>query len=129
MAKRKKESQSFGKMSFDDILNLAPEKFRELMKAEETAYYHELKDMGDSLYPGYNFEEKVRFWEAVLNRQMRRQAESGLDEYAIYSPSWYVAIKRIEPAFDEIMDKVFEQPGFHEWSRQEYFKRIQHTRS
>lgn len=124
MANSKKKDLSLAKMPFEEIQGLSPEKFKALMKAGEKAYYRELKDIGDPLYPGYTLEEKINFWAHTLNRQMRRQSESGLDEYLIYSPDWYKAIKRLEPAFDEIMDKVFEQPGFQEWRKEEYLKRI-----
>jgi hypothetical protein len=75
-------------------------------------------------YPRFSFDERVAHWCGVLFRNMRWQAESGLDPYAIYSPEWYEDVKATEPAFDEIMNDVFSKFWKDVWSRDEYLKRI-----
>jgi hypothetical protein len=78
----------------------------------------------ETTYPGLSFDEKVGFWTGETHRQMRWQAESGLDPYAIFTPSSYEWMKEKEPSIDEIMDKAFADFLAWEWNKEEYLKRI-----
>ncbi len=114
----------FQGMSFEEISRMPNKEFVKKMELAQQNYYSGLKDLGDPAYGGYSPEQKIGFWEISLNRQMRRQVESGLDEYAIFNADWYNAIKRLEPEIDSIMDRVFKRPAFAGWNKQEYLKRI-----
>ena len=75
-------------------------------------------------YPYYSIEKKIGYWSGTINQQMRWQAESGLNEYAIFSPRWYKWAKEQEPEFDKIIDEVFKRFLAWEWDKNEYLKRI-----
>jgi len=100
--------------NFDYFLNYIDENRKAAEKSERE-------------YGSLNYEERVKYWSGTLHREMRWQAESGLDPYAIYDLEWYENIKKIEPDIDSIMDKIFTSywntTGGH-WSKEEYLKRI-----
>jgi hypothetical protein len=75
-------------------------------------------------YLNKSFEEKAKYWSGRLHGQMRNQVEWCLDEYSIFTPEWYAAVKRHEPDFDSIMDYVFENFWANYWDKKEYLKRI-----
>lgn len=78
-------------------------------------------------YPIFSSEEKIKFWSGSLHRDMRWQAESGLDPYAIYNVDWYNEVKKIEPDIDFIMDEIFNRYWSStggQWDKEEYLKRI-----
>lgn len=114
------------KLTSEEILKLSKEDFIKYMEAIKVEQYGKIKDVGDPNYINYSFDEKIGFWCENLNKQMRLQAEKGLDEYIIFNSLWYEAMNRIEPDLDKIMDKVFERfLSFKwEWSKKEYLKRI-----
>lgn len=91
-------------------------------KKQEVANQH----FEEQVYPNMTFEEKVKYWSGTLHTQMRWQAESGLDEYAIYTPEWYQSTKTHEPQFDKIMEEVIRKYWGvgADWDEQEYYKRI-----
>ena len=120
----KENSNPFEGLSFEEITHLPNEEFIKKMELAKHNYFSGLEDLGDPAYKGYSPEQKIAFWETSLNKQMRRQVESGFDEYAIFSVDWYQAIKRLEPGIDSIMAQVFDSPGFSGWEKEEYLKRI-----
>lgn len=113
-------------LTSEEILKLSKEDFIKYMEQIKEGQYKKIKGIEDPNYVNYDFDEKVGYWCETLNKQMRLQAEKGLDEYAIFSPSWHKTIKRIEPDFDYIMNKVFEKflTFQWEWNKEEYLKRI-----
>ena len=121
---RKKPKKLLKEIRLEDINNLSNEEFVALMTGLQKDHADKMTDLGDPNYESYTIGEKINFWETSLNRQMRRQAEAGLNEYAIFSFDWYRAIKKLEPQFDYIMDQVFMRFSFSEWKKEEYLKRI-----
>ena len=115
------------KLTSEEILKLPKEDFVKYMEESTKEYYQNLVDLDDKNYSQYSIEEKIGFWCEDLNRQMRRQIESGLDPYSIFKRDWYLAMKRLEPEFDNIMDKVFDKFFYYNWNwkKEEYLKRIQ----
>ncbi|HEY9007691.1 MAG TPA: hypothetical protein VIM75_16240 [Ohtaekwangia sp.] len=110
----------------EEILSLSKEDFIKYMEESKKAYYRKLSDVVDSDYDKFTLEEKIKFWYESLNRHMRLQDEKGLNPYLIFSSDWYNAIKRIEPNFDMIIDKVFEEFKLLQfgWSKDEFLKSI-----
>jgi hypothetical protein len=76
------------------------------------------------VYPKFSFEEKVSHWAGTLDRRMRWNADSGADEYAIFSAKWYATTKEDEPDIDRIIDSIFET-HWKDRNKAEYLKRIQ----
>jgi hypothetical protein len=113
-------------LTSEEILKLSKEDFIKYMEQVRNEQYEKMKGVEDPNYEYYDFDKKVGYWCETLNKQMRLQVEKGLDEYIIFNPFWYKAIKRIEPDIDNIMNKVFEKfSSFQwEWSKEEYLKRI-----
>ena len=100
---------------------------KELIKRMKEAFYKEIKAISSfwqDIYPAMNKEEKIAYWSDSINQQLRWQAESGLDPYAIFNPDWYANSLNKEPEFDEIIDVAFREFLSWEWSKQEYLKRI-----
>jgi len=100
--------------NFDYFLNYIKENKKAVEKSENE-------------YKLLTYEERVKYWSGTLHREMRWQAESGLDPYAIYTSEWYKRIKTIEPEIDSIMDKIFSSQWNTtggEWSKEEFLKRI-----
>ena len=60
-------------------------------------------------YAAKNFAERAAYWASAILRQMRRQSESGLDEYAAFTPEWYEFANAREPDFDKILSFIFER--------------------
>lgn len=60
-------------------------------------------------YAAKNFEERAAYWASMMFRHMRWQSESGLDEYAGFTPEWYEFAVRREPEFDKILSFIFER--------------------
>jgi len=101
-------------------INNIPEWVQDLLSEEDK--FFKIK------YPSLSFDDKVAFWSGSLHRQMRWQAESGLDPYAIYNAQWYNDVKKIELNIDSIMNHVFDRywsSTGSEWSKEEYLKRTQ----
>ena len=113
-------------LSSEEILNLSKEDFIEYMVESRREYYGKLLDVGDPNYDKYTLEEKVKFWYENLNHHMKLQDEKGLNPYLIFNSDWYNAIKRIEPNFDVIIDKAFEEFKLLQfgWSKDEFLKSI-----
>jgi hypothetical protein len=59
-----------------------------------------------------------------MNQQMRWQAESGLDEYAGYSPEWRANRLRFEPNLDRLIHDAFKRYLSWEWDYDEYCRRV-----
>lgn len=114
------------KLTSEEILKLPKEEFIKYMEQLEEERYNNMQNLGYPNYENCNFNEKVNLWCEELNKSMRNQAESGLDEYSIFKPIWYHTMKRLEPDFDLIIDKVFEKFSLYnwEWNKGEYLKRI-----
>jgi hypothetical protein len=113
-------------LTSEEILNLPKAEFIQYMKELEEEKYSNMKNLGYPNYDTYSFNDKVNLWCEELNSTMRNQAASGLDEYLVFKPIWYKTMKRLEPDFDLIIDKVFEKFKLYqwEWSKEEYLKRI-----
>jgi hypothetical protein len=62
-------------------------------------------------YRAKNFEQRAAYWASMMFRHMRWQSESGLDEYAGFTPEWYDHAKNRDPEFDEILSFIFERYG------------------
>lgn len=60
-------------------------------------------------YAAKNFEERAAYWASTMFRHMRWQSESGLDEYAGFTPEWYEFGKRRDPEFDKILSFIFRR--------------------
>jgi hypothetical protein len=69
-------------------------------------------------YAAKTFEDRAAYWAASIHRHMRWQSESGLDEYAGFTPEWYELAKRREPEFDKILSFMFERYK-HEFAYQD----------
>jgi hypothetical protein len=113
-------------LTSEEILKLPKAEFIQYMKKTEEEKYNNMKDLGYPNYDTYNFDDKVNLWCEELNSVMRNQATSGLDEYLVFKPIWYITMKRLEPDFDLIIDEVFEKFKIYqwEWSKEKYLKRI-----
>jgi len=109
----------------DNNLSKEEMKILEEMKSNWKKNIIDEKLFWRDIYPKYSFDEKVSYWSQTLNQQMRWQAESGLDEYTIFSRDWYISVKGIEPNIDRIIAMSFEKFLSWEWSQNEYLKRIQ----
>ncbi|HLO89428.1 MAG TPA: hypothetical protein VK203_31075 [Nostocaceae cyanobacterium] len=59
-------------------------------------------------YAQMSLEEKKAYWLRNVMLQMRFQDESGLDEYAFFTPENYAEWLATEPDFDQILDFVIE---------------------
>ena len=59
-------------------------------------------------YAAKSFAERAAYWASSMFRHVRWQSESGLDEYAGFSPEWYEFAKSREPDFDKILAFIFE---------------------
>ena len=110
--------------SYEELSILSPEQLIALMQEQSDEMENKADNFWKKEYKKFSFEQKVDYWAGELNRQMRWQAESGLDEYAIFTPSWYKNIKSKESSFDKIMDKVFDKYLSWEWDKASYLKRI-----
>lgn len=77
-----------------------------------------------TIYPKYTFDERIRYWAGTLRQQMRFQAESGLDEYAMFNKGWYEWVKGKEPDFDTVIETAFKNYLSPDWSYEEFLKRI-----
>lgn len=79
-------------------------------------------------YAAKNFDERAAYWAAMMLRHMRRQGESGLDEYAGFTPEWYEFAKQRDPEFDEILSYIFERDKgefeYQDYSTNEIRRRI-----
>lgn len=62
-------------------------------------------------YPLFSDEEKISYWGAGLHRGMRWQAESGYDEYAIYTQHWLEGVLAQEPRFMELLPNIYSLWG------------------
>jgi hypothetical protein len=60
-------------------------------------------------YAAKNFEERAAYWASGMLRQMRRQSESGLDEYAAFTPAWHESARSREPEFDKMLSFIFQR--------------------
>ncbi len=110
-----------------ELLNLSPTELSALFDIEREIENEKALKFENKEYPMFSFDEKVKFWSGNLHRQMRWQAESGLDPYAIYDLDWYKSVKEKEPYIDAIMNEVFDKYWSStggEWSKEEYLKRI-----
>ena len=114
------------KLTSEEILKLSKEDFIKYMEISSENHYQNLTDLGDDNYRHYSHEEKINFWCENINMQMRQQVESGLDPYNIFKRDWYLAMKRLEPEFDIIIDQVFNNFKYFDWNwkKEEYLKRI-----
>lgn len=63
-------------------------------------------------YAAKSFEDRAAYWASMMFRQMRWQNESGLDEYAGFTPEWYEFAQSREPDFDQMFDFIFERYGY-----------------
>lgn len=113
-------------LTSEEVLNLPKEEFVKYMQKIEEEKYNNMHVIEFANYDRFNFDEKVSAWCEQLNLIMRNQASSGLDEYLTFKPIWYKTMKRLEPEFDLIIDKVFEKFRLYqwEWSKEEFLKRI-----
>jgi hypothetical protein len=59
-------------------------------------------------YSQMSFAEKQAYWLHNIMLQMRIQGESGLDEYAFFTPENYAEWQNQEPNFEQILDFVIE---------------------
>lgn len=118
--------KDFSKLTSDELLKLPKDVFVKYMLHIEEEKYNSMTDFGVPDYINFSHEAKVNFWCEQLNRSMRIQAESGLDEYIMFKPIWYKTMKRLEPNFDLIIDAVFEKFKLYQWDwkKEEYLKRI-----
>ena len=108
----------------DDNLSEEEKKILSEMNSNWEKVKQDEKLFWDKEYPDFSFEDKIKYWASENQRLMRWQAESGLDEYDIFSPQWYKWAKEKEPEIDKIMDIAFEKYLSWEWSKEEYLKRI-----
>lgn len=60
-------------------------------------------------YRAKDFEQRAAYWASMMFRHMRWQSESGLDEYAGFTPDWYEYARRREPDFDHLLAFIFER--------------------
>lgn len=113
-------------LTSEEILRLPKDEFINYMNEVEEDRYNNMQEVDFPNYHTLSFDDKVNFWCEDLNLTMRNQAESGFDEYLVFKPIWYKTMKRLEPDFDLIIDKVFEKFKLYqwEWSKEEYLKRI-----
>jgi hypothetical protein len=121
---RKRKQQLSESMSFEEMSKLPRKEFIDRMAKLQNKSLQEMTDFGDPAYAGYTFEQKVKFWESSLHQQMRRQVESGLNAYGIFSYHWYQAVLKLEPQFELIMDQVLKSPTWEEWNKDEIIERI-----
>ena len=98
------------------------EKLDKFRKANRYKYLE--KELTSGQYKFLSFKKKVEYWSGKLHGQMRNQVEACLDEYSIYTPEWYITVKKYEPKFDDIMDIVFREKWGDYWDKNEYLKRI-----
>lgn len=113
--------------SHDELLKLSTNELSNLFDIERDKEDKKWLQFHQEEYPTFSFDQKVKHWSGTLHRQMRWQAESGLDPYAIYDKDWYDNAKKEEPNIDSIMDEVFAKywsTTGGEWSKEEYLKRI-----
>jgi hypothetical protein len=75
-------------------------------------------------YPLLTKEEKIRHWSGTLHRQMRWNAESGYDPYAIYSPEKLIEITKVENNFIEFLEIIFNNHWKGQWDDIEIKKRL-----
>ena len=75
-------------------------------------------------YPQLSQLEKIKHWSATLHKQMRSNAESGYDPYAIYSPQRLSEIKQVEKDFTEFLEVIFETFWKGQWDHSEIKKRL-----
>ncbi len=107
-----------------DIESLIRKKMIEISTQSRKINLERRDDLNNQTYNNQTFDEKVKYWSGRFHQQMRWQGESGLDEYAIFSPEWYESTSKFEPDFDKIMDEVFEKYLGTVWSKYEFLKRI-----
>lgn len=93
-----------------------PEWFKKIQEEEEIFWSQQ--------YPSFTKEEKIRYWSGSLHRQMRWQAESGLDPYDIYSLETLADIKKVENDFVEFLEIIFAAWWKGEWNELEIKKRL-----
>lgn len=109
--------------AYEELINLSPEMLSALM--DESRNQHIADSLEKSTNPtNLSFDQKVEQWAGELGRQMRYQAEWGLDEYAMFTPEWYANAKIQEPLLDDIMNAVFGKFLSWEWDKNEYLRRI-----
>lgn len=113
-------------LTSEQLLNLSKEDFIAYMKEVEEEKYNNMSKLEFSNYENLNLQSKADIWCNELNTYMRNQVASGLDEYLLFTPIWYKAMKRLEPDFDLVMKIVFDKFESYgwEWNREEYLKRI-----
>ena len=121
---RKDKQQQSESMSFEEMSKLPRQEFIDRMEKLQNKGLQAMTDFGDPEYVNYTFGQKVNFWGSSLHEQMRRQVESGLNEYDIYSIHWYQAVIKLEPQFDLILEQVFKSPVWEEWDKDEIVRRI-----
>lgn len=113
------------KLTSEEILKLPKKEFLNYMRDSRKNAFENFEITNPS-YRELSQKEKVNYWVEKLNQSMRLQVEKGFDEYLIFSPEWYTAMKKNEPEFDAIMDEVFNRfmTLNWSWSKKEYLKRI-----
>lgn len=67
-------------------------------------------------YLSKSYEDRVKYWSGNLHQQMRWNAESGFDEYAVFSKDWLDEIKKYEPRIKEILDDVIKNYWKNYWN-------------
>lgn len=100
------------------------EQLRLLMKKDMEDEFKKADLFWTQTYSNYSVDERIRYWAGTLRQQMRFQAESGLDEYAMFNKGWYEWVKGKEPDFDTVIETAFKNYLSPDWSYEEFLKRI-----
>jgi len=100
---------AFSKESHKPITEL----YKYLVKSREENRIQKEKALAEYLKKSY--EDRVKYWSGNLHRQMRWNAESGFDEYTVFSKAWLDEVKKHEPLIERILDDVIKKYWKNYW--------------
>ncbi len=75
-------------------------------------------------YKTLNREERIDYWSGSLHQEMRWNAESGFDEYMVFSKKWLEEVQTIEPNIEELLKEIIEKKWKNYWNKQKIWEAL-----
>lgn len=75
-------------------------------------------------YLSKSYEDRLKYWSGQLHQQMRWNAESGYDAYAIFSKDWLSEVKKYEPRIEEMLESIMDSYWANYWDTNEIRRRL-----
>ncbi|MBD2704521.1 hypothetical protein IC229_28025 [Spirosoma sp. BT702] len=98
-------SDNYKILTYEEEMKLSKQEFMDYEQRAQ-AYFRSKRTEIARGYAEKTHEEKTNY-RTELGRQMRWQAESGLDPYAAYTAEWRENLLRFEPDLDNLIREAF----------------------